>query len=133
MTEKNTKSTRVVRKPLHQRGPMQISSGSKQTDFEYRFVNDAGSRIQTFKEAGWELVQDDEIAVGDARVKDADNLGSTKRVLSPDGTASYLMKIKKEWYDEDQRNKEELLKEQEAAMKKDASQGMYGALKMSRD
>lgn len=136
MTNVNTKTTtqkRVTRKPLHQRGPQAITSGSKDPNFEYRFVNDTGSRIQTFKEAGYELVQDDELVVGDARVSDGSELGSTRRVISPDGTVSYLMRIKKEWYDEDQKAKEDRLREQEAAMKKEASHGMYGSLKLNRD
>ena len=133
MTKELNKSTRVVRKPLHQNGPQAITTGKKDPEYNYRFVNDVGARLQTYKEAGYELVQDDELVVGDARVKDADDLGSTKRVVSPDGTVSYLMRIKREWYDEDQRAKEERLKEQEAAMKKEASQGMYGSLKVNRD
>lgn len=131
MTRETTKSARVARKPLHQRGPQSIN-GSKDDNFVYRFVNDTGARIQNFKEAGYELVSDDGLIVGDARVKDASDLGSAKRVVSNDGTTSYLMRIKKEWYDEDQAAKAAAIKEQEGAMKQNASQD-FGTLKLSRD
>jgi hypothetical protein len=42
------------------------------------------------------------------------------------------MRIKKEWYDEDQAKKAERINEQEAAMKNIASQGFTGSIKMSR-
>lgn len=130
MTRESTKSARVARKPLTQRGPQAIA-GEKNPEFEYRFVNDTGSRIQNFKAAGYEFVTGDDLIVGDNRVSDATDLGSAKRVISNDGTTSYLMRIKKEWYEEDQASKAAAIKEQEAAMKQEASTGMYGKLNIS--
>jgi hypothetical protein len=129
--EKTVRSTRVTRKPLAQMGPQAIT-GEKDPNFVYRFVNDTGSRIENFKRAGYELVTTDELTVGDARVYDSTDLGSSKRVVSNDGTTSYLMRIKKEWYDEDQKAKADLLDEQEKAMTKEASSGMYGSLKINQ-
>ena len=130
MTEKTPRNARVTRKPLTQRGPQAIS-GDKDPNYFYRFVNDTGSRVQNFKQAGYEMVTEEELIVGDNRVSDASNLGSGKRVISNDGTTSYLMRIKREWYDEDQKVKADSITEQEAAMKQDASQGMYGKLNIS--
>lgn len=130
MTRESTKSARVARKPLTQRGPQAIA-GEKNPEFEYRFVNDTGSRIQNFKAAGYEFVTGDDLIVGDNRVSDATDLGSAKRVISNDGTTSYLMRIKKDWYEEDQASKAAAIKEQEAAMKQEASAGMYGKLNIS--
>ena len=130
MTRESTKSARVARKPLTQRGPQAIA-GDKNPEFEYRFVNDTGSRIQNFKAAGYEFVTGDDLIVGDNRVSDATDLGSAKRVISNDGTTSYLMRIKKDWYEEDQAGKAAAIKEQEAAMTKEASTGMYGKLNIS--
>lgn len=130
MTRESTKSARVARKPLTQRGPQAIA-GDKNPEFEYRFVNDTGSRIQNFKAAGYEFVTGDDLIVGDNRVSDAADLGSAKRVISNDGTTSYLMRIKKDWYEEDQASKAAAIKEQEAAMKQEASTGMYGKLNIS--
>ena len=130
MTEKNVK--RVVRKPLFQRGPQSIS-GEKDPNYVYRFVNDTGSRIDQMKQAGYEIVTDDNLIVGDSRVSDPSSQGSAKRVISKDGTVSYLMRQKKEYYEEDQAAKQAHNDEIEAAMKKQASEGMYGSIKMSRD
>lgn len=128
----NTKEKRVTRKPLFQRGPQAIS-GEKDPNYVYRFVNDTGSRIDQLKQAGYEIVEDDNLIVGDARVTDATQPGSAKKVISKDGTVSYLMRQKKEWYDEDQAAKQRHNDEIEEAMKKSASEGMYGSIKTSRD
>jgi hypothetical protein len=130
MVEKNVK--RVVRKPLFQRGPQSIS-GDKDPNFVYRFVNDTGSRIEQMKQAGYEIVEDDNLVVGDSRVSDPSQQGSGKRVISKDGTVSYLMRQKKDWYEEDQQAKQKHNDEIEAAMKQQASEGMYGSIKTSRD
>lgn len=130
MSRESVKSARVARKPLTQRGPQAIA-GTKDPEFVYRFVNDTGSRVANFQAAGYELVTSDDLTVGDNRVSDASDLGSAKRVVSNDGTTSYLMKIKREWYDEDQATKAAALAEQEAAMKQDAVNGMYGKLNIS--
>lgn len=123
---------RAVRKSLFQRGPQSIV-GDKDPNFIYRFVNDTGSRVANFQAAGYELVTDETLSVGDSRVSDASDIGSAKRVTSNDGTISYLMRVKKEWYDEDQAAKTAQIDETEQAMKKDAAQGMYGSVKVSRD
>jgi hypothetical protein len=128
----NTKvsTKRTERKSLFQRGPQSIT-GEKDPNFVYRFVNDTGSRVSNFQQAGYELVQDTELLVGDSRVFDPSDIGSGKKVTSNDGTVSYLMRIKKEWFDEDQAKKDAYTKETEATMKKEASQGMYGSIKTS--
>lgn len=124
---------RVARKPLFQRGPQSIA-GEKDPNFEYRFVNDVGARIQNFQSAGYEFVQDENIVVGDSRVFDPSDVGSAKCVTSNDGTKSYLMRIKKEWYAEDQLAKQQQVSETESAMKSDATRGSdYGSLKLSRN
>lgn len=121
---------RVTRKSLFQRGPQSIS-GDKDPNYVYRFVNDSGSRIHNFQAAGYEFVQDTDLTVGDSRVFDPNDLGSNKRVISNDGTTSYLMRIKKEFYDEDQAAKAAQNDETEKAMKRDATQDRYGSLKIS--
>ncbi len=131
MTAKETVVKRVQRKPLHQQGPLSIS-GEKDPNFHYRIVNDIGSRIHAFQQAGYELVTDDNLVIGDSRVSDAADLGSTKRILSKDGTISYLMRIKKEWFDEDQKAKNARLDELDTAMKQDVSKSAdYGKVSIS--
>lgn len=121
---------RTTRKSLFQRGPQSIL-GEKDPNYVYRFVNDTGSRVANFQSAGYEFVEDKDLVVGDSRVFDPSDLGSAKRVTSNDGTTSYLMRIKKEYYEEDQAAKAALINETEQAMKRDASQGMYGSIKVT--
>lgn len=121
---------RVHRKSLFQRGPQAIL-GDKDPNYAYRFVNDTGSRIDNFAAAGYEFVTDDTLVVGDRRVLDPSDPGTNKKVISNDGTTSYLMRIKKEWYDEDQAAKAAQIAETERAMKQEATQGTYGSLKIT--
>ena len=128
----NTKTTkRTERKPLFQRGPQSVSGELDRANFEYRFVNDIGARISNFKQAGYEFVEDPDLQVGDSRVNDSSDIGSAKVVTSNDGTKSYLMRIKKEWYNEDQAAKMAQIDELETQMKNPASQGLTGTIKMS--
>ena len=121
---------RTVRKSLLQRGPQTIN-GDKDPNFVYRFVNDTGSRIANFQAAGYEFVEDKDLVVGDSRVFDPSDIGSGKKVTSNDGTVSFLMRTKKEYYDEDQAAKAAQIDETEQAMKQEASKGMYGKLNIS--
>lgn len=129
MTVRET-TKRAVRKPLSQRGPQSII-GEKDPNFHYRFVNDVGSRVYNFQQAGYELVSDDNLVVGDSRVSDASKLGSAHRVVGDGGTISVLMKIKKEWFEEDQAAKAAMVDEQEKAMKQNASTEFNGTLKIT--
>ena len=118
---------RVGRKPLFQQGPQAVA-GELDKNFQYRFVNDTGSRISNFQAAGYEFVEDADLRVGDSRVFDPSSTGSAKVVTSNNGIKSYLMCIRKEWYNEDQANKLSRLKEQEDTMKQGASQGLTGSI-----
>lgn len=120
---------RVERKPLFQRGPQSIA-GEKDSDYVYRFVNDTGSRIANFQQAGYEIVTDQDLVVGDSRVSDPNTIGAGKSVTSNDGTVSFLMRIKREWYTEDQKAKAAQINETEQAMKQNSSSD-YGTLKVS--
>lgn len=124
-------SKRPERKSLFQRGPQAIA-GDKDPDYVYRFVNDTGSRVANFQSAGYEIVRDENLVVGDNRVFDPSASETGKKVISNDGTVSYLMRIKKEWHDEDQAAKQAYIDETEGAIKQTASQGAdYGSVKLS--
>lgn len=104
----------------------------KDPGYVYRFVNDVDNRIQNFEDLGYEVVRDNSVKVGDKRVANPTAEGSPVMVAKG-GTKSYLMRIQKDWYDEDQANKQKIVDETEAAMQSEAkSQGMYGKLDISR-
>jgi hypothetical protein len=131
MTARSTPQKRVVRKPLSARGPLNIT-GEKDPNFHYRFINDVGSRVYNYQQAGYEIVTDGDLTVGDSRVSDASDLGSPRRVVGDQGTTSVLMRIPKEYFDEDQAKKNAALDEQDQAMKQQATKDLdYGKLQIS--
>lgn len=128
MTARGTQHKRVDRKPLSARGPLNIT-GDKDLNFHYRFVNDQGNRVYNYQQAGYEIVTDGDLTVGDSRVSDASDLGSPRRVVGENGTTSILMRIPKNYFDEDQAKKNAIIDEQEQAMKQNATREMdYGKI-----
>lgn len=122
--------TRPTRTPLGQRSILGVKG--KEPGYSYRIINDIGDRIESFKERGYEVVADDSVKIGDRRVATPTKEGSPVQVSVGGGVKGFLMRIKDEWYKEDQQTKETQLKEQESAMKTNASQD-YGTLKLKQD
>lgn len=103
-------------------------------NYVYRFVNDVDDRISQFKEAGYELVPDESVEVGDKRVNNASSVGSAKIVSVGQGTKAYLMRIKKEWFEEDKARKLAHVAEIERATQNTNANGAdYGEVKISRN
>lgn len=106
----------------------------KETGFEYRIVNDSGDRVKMFEEHGWEVVQDQGIKVGDRRVANPLAEGSPVKVSVGGGQQAYVMRIRKDWYEEDQQAKQDYVDRTEEAMKADAKRDSdYGKLETKRD
>lgn len=124
-------SGRPSRTPVGQRNILTVKG--KDPNYEYRIVNDEDDRISQFLEAGYELVADNDAAVGDKRVNAATSLGSSKEISVGQGMKARLMRIKKEWYEEDQARKLAHVAEIERATKEKALDGTYGDLKLTRD
>lgn len=131
MNQVNKPQNRPQRVPVGQRNVLTVKG--KDPNYEYRIVNDTEDRIVQFQEAGYELVADDSVNVGDKRVDAATSLGSAKAISVGQGTKAYLMRIKKEWYQEDQAAKLAHVSEIERATKEKALDGTYGDIKLSRD
>ena len=122
-----TKQERPKRTPLANRSVLGIKG--KEPGYVYRIVNDIGDRVASFQEQGYEIVTDSSITIGDRRVGRASQDGSPVQVSVGGGTDGYLMRIKKEYHDEDQAYKEQQLRELEQSMKKDATNTSdYGKL-----
>jgi hypothetical protein len=124
-------SGRVKRQPVGQRSRLTVTG--KDPNYEYRFVNDIGDRISMFQDAGYELVDQATHRIGDSRLDIAKPEGTHASVSvgvqqNGQGQRAYLMRIKKEWYDEDQAAKLERNREQEAAMKNPNIEGAYGKI-----
>lgn len=107
-----------------------LTVNGKEDGFYYRWVLDAGDRINRFKRAGYEVVTH-EVEVGDARVGTASPVGSPVTASNGGGSSLILMRIPLEYYEEDQKAKMDEVDALEASMGKNVD-GQYGKLDISR-
>lgn len=103
----------------------------KDPNFEYRWVIDSPGRIQRFQEGGWE-VDTAASEVGQKTVDRESKVGSATTKASGDGRTYVLMRIPKEWYEEDQKAKQDRITALESSMKQEAKEGNYGLLEITR-
>lgn len=100
--------------------------------YRYRIVNDDGDRIPMLQEQGYELVQDASITVGDRRIANPTKEGSPVQVSVGGGQKGFVMRIKDEWYQEDQKTKQKSVDDLDESMKANAKKiADYGSLKIS--
>lgn len=114
-----------------------LTVNGKEPGFVYRWVNDTGTRLRKFQDAGYEFVQH-EAEVGDRVVDSSKGTDSvTSKAVGADkatGTImnAYLMRIPSEYYEEDQAAKQQEIDAKEASMKSEAKQtGRYGNIDIS--
>lgn len=133
MTDNLVKSPRgrVKRTPIS--GRNRLSLQNKDPNYEYRIVNDVADRVDSFKENGWEPVLAKDTKVGDKRVEGTSATGSVAELSVGQGTKAIVMRIKREWYEEDQAAKARQVDAIEQTMKEDAQRGNYGKFDLTRD
>lgn len=124
-------SGRTQRVPVGTRNVLTVAG--KDPNYEYRIINDSGDRVQEFLDAGYELVEKDSVRVGDKRVNSATAEGTVSQVSVGQGQKGYIVRIKKEWYQEDQAKKQRQVNDQERATKEKALDGTYGKLEITRE
>lgn len=97
-----------------------------------RWVNDVPGRVEIFRQAGYENVE--QACVGDSGV---DGTHSSNGVVSRDmgqGTTAYLMRQRREYFDQDQAEKQRHINEGEEAMRRDKNDtrddGFTGEIKI---
>jgi len=125
-------SARPKRTPLSQRN--RLSVRNQEPGYHYRIVNanleNDPDRIQSFIDQGYELVPRDKVGtVGDKRVDGATPLGSSSEISVGQGTKAVVMRIREDWYKEDQAAKQALVDSTEQTMRKDAD---YGKVEFSK-
>jgi len=138
--ERQQKKAEVRRKRVPVSGNRDILTvHGKDPNYMYRWVLDSketGQRIWKFKQAGYDHVTSDEVQVGDMMVYKSDNVGSIVRHPAGKENYLYLMKIRKEWYEEDQAAKMEdlAMSEKEHMRERDteSDDGMYGGGRLQR-
>ena len=78
-----------------------ILTAPNKPGFVRRFVNDKADRVNAFKDAGWDVVTDDGLQVGDPKIGRASSMGSSVNPHVGAGQRAVLMEIKEEFYLED--------------------------------
>ncbi len=121
---------RVRRTPLGRRNALTVSG--KDPSCVYRIVNDTGDRIHRFLEAGYEIEEASAVVVGDARIGKVSPPGSKAEVSVGQGQKAFVMKQKREYYEEDQAAKQAHINATEEATRQKALDGTYGKLEISR-
>lgn len=113
-------------------GPRDILAVREQDpNYVYRWVNDVDNRVDRFKAGGYEVVTAPNVRVGDKQVDSGSQLGSAVTKAVGGKIMAILMRIPKEWFDEDQQAKMEEVDAKERAMRAE-SQADYGTLKITR-
>ena len=112
-----------------------LSFTEKESSFEYRVFNDdplKQGRIQMAKEAGWEVVTG-ENDLGVSTADTAGRLGSGVTRPVGNGVTGVLMRKPRDWYEEDQNEKQKLVDETEAVIRRNMNEGnKYGKLDVTR-
>ncbi len=128
-----TKETRVPVEGLRDI----LTVEGKDPNFHYYWELDSdetGTNIYKRLRAGYEFVQADTVIVGQANVYKSSNVGTIVRVPNPDGRYLYLMRIPKDWHEDDLKAQELRNKESEQSIYEDANQsGRYGSVKLTRE
>jgi len=106
---------RPKRTPLGQRN--RLSFGKQDPNYVYRVINDQDDRLVLAQEGGYEFVTGNE-QLGDKRAAEGGKIDS--RVSKPvgNGVRGFLMRIPKEFYEEDQNAKMGEVDEVEKSFKK---------------
>lgn len=125
MTEKN-KPNRPKRIPL---GTRNVLTAPKRPGYVRRFVNDEADRVAQFEAAGYEIVRE-QVEVGDPKAGKASQLGKVVRPPVGSGTSAVLMEIKEEYYEEDQKAKQDRIdageRDMRVNLKPGSDDGRYG-------
>ncbi len=124
-------SARPQRASLGKRDRLSIKN--KEEGFVYRIVNDVDDRVEQLKGVGYEICTNEHVgAIGNKRVDNTSSVGSAAHFSVGQGTKAVVMRIPKDWYDEDQRAKQQELDAVEATMKSDARRAAdYGKLEVN--
>lgn len=106
-----------------------LSVLGKDPDYHYRWVSDVshrGNRILRLQMAGYELATSEGLTVGEPMVFKTQEGGSIVR--QPDGKSGnylYLMRIPREFYEEDDERKQQEISNVEQQMYSEVEEGSY--------
>lgn len=129
------RTTRRKRPPINGRGDVLTLTNISDEDREnyvYRIFNDKGTRIAQHKEYGWETVDTGDVTIGTRNDVKAGSVASVT-VDSSNGTQGIVMRIPKDWYEEDQKAKQDAIDEVEKQITGQSDKdGSYGKIDISK-
>lgn len=120
---KVTRGSRPKRATIGTRSRMPVVN--KDADKEYRFVNDRDGRVEMFLQNGWEVELANTHRQALSRVDTSSVEGSAARYPVGLGDNAVLMSIPKDWYQEDQAEKQRIVDASEQTIKQDALRDGY--------
>jgi hypothetical protein len=124
-------SGRVTRTPVGVRNVLTVKG--KDPNYVYRIVNADEDRVEQYEAAGYEVCKASDVKVGDRRVNKGTPEGSIQHFSVGGGTKGVVMRIRKDWYEEDEAAKQREVNATEETMKADAlKSGDYGKLEIGR-
>jgi len=130
--ETSTRTERPKRIPL---GTRNVLTAPARRGFVRRFVNDVEDRVQRFRDAGYSVVKG-HVQVGDPKAGDDTPMGSVVGKSVGQGTKAVLMEIPEDWYNEDQKDRQDAITQQEQGMSRSIGKtpvdetGQYGEVKI---
>ena len=134
-------STQGKRVPVGHRDALKVGANPElENNHSLRWVNDLDNRLHEFLDAGYEFVQKDEISSTGSRTVDNTEAQVDSRVskvvsydkLNNRPVSAYLMKIKKEWYEQDQNEKADRIQaRKERMVGKQDEPGHYGKINIT--
>jgi hypothetical protein len=106
----------------------------KDDDYVYRWViptTKEPHRVERFKQGGYEVV-DQDVQVGEASVDSSTGPGSVVTMNHGQGSEAVLMRVKRDFYEEDQRTKQNKINASENAIKNRSKEdGHYGKIEVT--
>lgn len=131
MNETKDRANRPKRKKLGQFN--KLTYENKDPNFVYRVFNDVGNRIKDAQAAWWEVVEE-EGQLGDKESGRPSKMGKGVKKQVGGGIEGVLMRLPKEIYEADQKEKIDKIQESEDAIKAYAkSKGHYGEIKIGQN
>ena len=134
MTEDVKKTERKSSRKRVPLGVRNVLTAPKKPGFVRRFVNNTPDRIQSFIDAGYEVVKED-IQVGDDKIGKTTGLGSVVNPSVGGGQKSILMEIPEDFYQEDQKAKSDKLRSVDNEMRRQSKtpgrDGLTGTVTIS--
>lgn len=111
--EQKLEASRPQRVPLREQQRNKLTVRNQDPNFMYYIVNDTGDKVARMKLAGWEIAPE---TIGFGDTGSNQSLGTGSRIDVGGGTTGVLMRIRREYYEEDRAAEEAERKAQERIM-----------------